>query len=129
MQRFTLSKFYRPENVVERAVSRVKECGGSLDRIRFPEPTDESGVIWVTFVDHGMPRAFRISKGPMGPYRVFDVPSSPLFYDEKVAGFMVDTLRSLPDKKALEYADKEKFEAICAWLHRDPAELLNELNK
>ena len=67
MQRFTLSKFYRPENVVEHAVSRVKECGGTLDKIRYPKLGDEDGAIWVTFTKDGMPDVFRISKGPSQP--------------------------------------------------------------
>jgi hypothetical protein len=127
MQRFTLSKFYRPENVVEHAVSRVKECGGTLDKIRYPKLGDESGAIWVTFTKDGMPDAFRISKGPMGPYRVFSVQESPLFYDEDVAAFMVETLRSLPDKGTLETTRRAEFESICKWLRRDSRAVLRSL--
>ena len=48
MDRYVLSKFFRPENVVEHAVSRIKECGGTLDRVIYPKEGEEG--IWVTFV-------------------------------------------------------------------------------
>lgn len=129
MQRFTLSKFYRPENVVEHAVSRVKECGGTLDKIRYPKLGGKDGAIWVTFTKNGMPDAFRISKGPMGPYRLFELPALTFFPNEEVAKFMVDTLRSLPDKGTLKTTNKAAFEAICHWLHKAPRTVMKEIKE
>lgn len=129
MQRFTLSKFYRPENVVEHAVSRVKECGGSLDKIRYPKAGDETGAIWVTFTKDGMPNVYRISKSPMGPYKLLELPTLTFFYDDDVAKFMVDTLRALPDKGTLKTTNKAAFEAICHWLRKDPKKLMKEIKE
>lgn len=128
MQTFKLSKFYRPENVVECAVSRVKECGGTLNKILYPKPGEE-GAIWVTFTRDGLPDVFRISKGPMGPYKLFDLPSLTFFYDEEVARFMTDTIRAFGDKKALKTTHKARFEAICHWLRKEPRELLKEIKE
>jgi hypothetical protein len=129
MQRYTISKFYRPENIVELAVSRIKECGGTLDKVRYPKLGDEDGAIWVTFTKDGMPDAFRISKGPMGPYRLFELPALTFFPNEDVAKFMVDTLRAMPDKGTLKTANKAAFEAICHWLHRESDDVLNEIGE
>ena len=127
MQRFTLSKFYRPENVVEHAVSRVKECGGTLDKIRYPKLGDECGPIWVTFTIDGMPDVYRLSKGPMGPYKLFELPALTFFYDDEVARFMTDTLRAFPDKKSFKTTRKTQFETICHWLRKSPTKLLKEI--
>jgi hypothetical protein len=127
MQKYTLSKFYRPENVVEHVVSLIKDSGGILDKIRYPKPDDDTKSIWVTFTKDGMPGAYRITKGMIGPYRVFSIQESPLFYDEDVAVFMVEALRSLPDIGTLETTRRDEFESICKWLRRDSRAVLRSL--
>lgn len=129
MQRFTLSKFYIPENVVEHAVSRIKECGGTLDKIHYPKLGSKDGAIWVTFTKNGMPDAFRISKGSIGPYRLFELPALTVFTNEYVVKFMMDTLRALPDKGTLKTTNKAAFEAICHWLHEAPRTVMKKIKE
>jgi hypothetical protein len=129
MQKFTLSKFYIPENVVEHAVYRLKECGGTLDKIRYPKLGSEDDAIWITFTKDGMPNVFRISKGSMGPYRLFELPSLTFFRNDEVAKFMVDTLRAIPDKSTLKTTNKAAFEAICHWLHKEPRTVMKEIKE
>lgn len=127
MDRYVLSKFFRPENVVEHAVSRIKECGGTLDRVIYPKEGEEG--IWVTFVKDGMPDVYRISKGPMGPYKLYELPTLTFFHDDAVAKFMMDTLRSMPDKSVLEANDNPHVKAICHWLNKDLKVLLEEIKE
>jgi hypothetical protein len=127
MVRYVLSKFFRPENVVEYAVSRIKECGGTLDKVIYPKEGEEG--IWVTFVKDGMPDVYRISKSPMGPYKIYELPTLTFFHDDEVAKFMMATLRSMPDKSVLEATDSPHFKAICHWLNKEPKALLEEIKE
>lgn len=127
MERYILSKFYRPENVVEYAVSRVKESGATLDKILYPKIGEDG--IWVTFVKDGMPGVYHIVKCAMGPYKLLELPMLTFYHDDEVEKFMMATLHTLPDKHTLSTANKASFEAICHWLHKEPKELLRELTE
>lgn len=128
MQTYKLSKFYRPENVVDHALALVRECGGVIDRIRYPKIGDD-GAIWITFTRDGLPDVYRISKGSMGPYKLMDLASLTFFYDDEVAEFMLNTIRAFGDKKSLKTTRKAQFEAICHWLRKDPAEIMKEIKE
>lgn len=129
MQTYTLSKLYRQENAVEYAVSRVKECGGVLDKIHYPKLETEDGAIWVTFIRDGMPDVYRLSKGAMGPYKLFELHSLTFFRNDTVEKFMMDTLRSFPDKKLLKTTRRVEFETICHWLNKEPRQVLKEIKE